>query len=196
MRPSAKTYLFTAAMALLWMAGVGWGGSVLLRYGNRAGATGVAGSEWPAESRIDRVPGLPTLVMLVHPQCPCTRASVGELAMLMAHFQGKVSANILFAKPAGAPDDWEKGGLWNAVSAIPGVHVQCDAAGLEAKRFGVETSGQVILFDREGRLLFRGGITSARGHAGANAGSEAIDAFLNGVQPAVAQTSVFGCSLF
>ena len=114
--------------------------------------------------------------MLVHPQCPCSRASVSELAKLMAHAQGKVVAHVLFAKPEGAPADWTVGELWNAVSAIPGVHAQCDEGGMEARRFGAETSGQTMLFDAAGRLLFRGGITAARGHAGANAGSAAITA--------------------
>ena len=38
------------------------------------------------------------------------------------------------------------------------------------QRFGAETSGQTLLYDRDGRLLFSGGTTGSRGHDGDNAG--------------------------
>ncbi len=49
---------------------------------------------------------------------------------------------------------------------------------------------------RSGTLLFSGGITGARGHAGDNAGRAAIVALLNQLNPATTATNVFGCSLF
>lgn len=189
-------YLLTAALGLLWVAGLCAGGWALVRYGNTAGTAGAAPPDWPMESGMARTPALPTLVMLVHPQCPCTRATVSELAELMAHAQGQVVAHVLFAKPEGAPADWASGDLWNAVSAIPGVHAQADERGIEARRFGAETSGQTMLFDRAGRLLFRGGITAARGHAGANPGSAAVAALLRDRRPPVGETRVYGCTLF
>lgn len=181
---------------MLWLVGLGWGTAVMFRYGGEEGAAGQPPSDWPAESQIHRQPGVPTLVLLVHPQCPCTRATVGELARLMAHAQGKVSAHVLFAKPAGAPEHWERGELWDEASAIPGVETVCDEGGVEAKRLRVETSGQALLFSADGHLIFRGGITPARGHMGENAGSESVAAYLEGKQAPVAQARVFGCSLF
>ena len=50
--------------------------------------------------------------MLTHPHCPCSRASIGELARLMAQAQGRVTAYVLFIKPAGSPEDWENSDLW------------------------------------------------------------------------------------
>jgi hypothetical protein len=193
--PTAR-HSFTAALAALWVAGLGVGGWSLTKYGNEAGVAGTAPADWPGQSGLTRRPGLPTLVMLVHPQCPCTRATVDELAGLMAHAQGKLVAHVLFAKPDGAPPDWNRGGLWNAVSAIPGVHVQCDEGGMEARRFGAETSGQTMLFDPAGRLIFRGGITAARGHAGPNAGSAAVAALLHELKAPIEETRVYGCALF
>ena len=71
-----------------------------------------------------------------------------------------------------------------------------DADGREAKRFGVETSGQTLLYDANGRLIFSGGITGSRGHVGENAGELALISLINGGQAERNATSVFGCPLF
>jgi hypothetical protein len=44
-------------------------------------------------------------------------------------------------------------------------------------------------------LLFSGGITASRGHAGGNAGESAIVALVNHQTPAQTETLVFGCAL-
>jgi len=43
-----------------------------------------------------------------------------------------------------------------------------------ARSFGVHTSGQALLYAPDGTLRFAGGITSGSGHAGDNAGVDAI----------------------
>ena len=68
--------------------------------------------------------------------------------------------------------------------------------GTEARRFGVSTSGQTLLYDNAGALLFAGGITGARAHQGDNDGRRSIVALLNRETPARTATNVFGCSLF
>jgi len=51
-----------------------------------------------------------------------------------------------------------------------------------------------LLYDISGRLVFDGGITSARGHQGDNAGRSAISALLTGQHDVVVRaTPVFGC---
>jgi hypothetical protein len=134
--------------------------------------------------------------MLVHPHCPCTRATIGELAELMAHCQGRLTAYVLFLKPAGFSDDWEKTDLWQSAASIPGVNVIVDDDGAEARRFHSATSGQTILYDAEGHLLFSGGITASRGHAGDNDGQSAIISLVNDGAASRTVTSVFGCPLF
>ena len=71
-----------------------------------------------------------------------------------------------------------------------------DLDGAEARRFGAETSGHTLLFDLDGNLLFSGGITQSRGHAGGNAGESAIVSLVNTRTADRARTLVFGCSLF
>ena len=132
------------------------------RYDNTPGSAGQAPAGWPAASRIQRTPGQATLVMVAHPKCPCTRATLEELTALMAQSTGKVTAHVLFFKPADAGDEWAQTALWRTAAAIPGVTVSADAGGVEAKRFGGETSGDTFLYNADGRLAFHGGITAAR----------------------------------
>lgn len=190
-----KQVFLTAFLGVMWIAGVALGLRGLLNYESAPGRVGIISRSWPADSDIRRFSERPTLVMVAHPHCPCTRASIGELANIMALAQGKVDAYVLFVKPTAAGDDWADTGLRRSAAAIPGVTVLSDVAGREARRFGAETSGHALLFDRDGRLLFNGGITQARGHAGRNAGESAIIAMLNNQPAERAETVVFGCSL-
>jgi hypothetical protein len=45
-------------------------------------------------------------------------------------------------------------------------------------------------------LIFSGGLTGSRGHAGDNAGRASVIALLDHGTPSRRSTSVFGCSLF
>jgi hypothetical protein len=138
------------------------------------------------------------LVLFAHPHCPCSRATIGELAKLMTDCRGKLTATVLMLRPAGVQDGWERTDLWDSAAAIPGVSVVSDAGGTESRRFGAVTSGQVLLFAPDGRLLFSGGITESRGHRGDNAGRSAVAALVLGTgraaQPVFAP--VYGCPLF
>jgi hypothetical protein len=188
--------LFILASIILWLLLVGGGLSVLLGYENTPARAAAPSALWPAESQIQRARERATLVMLVHPHCPCSRASIGELALLMAQSQGRLTAYVLFLKPAGFSDNWEKTDLWQSAASIPGVEPVVDYDGVEANRFHATTSGQTVLYDAEGRLLFSGGITMARGHAGDNAGRSAIVSLVNTGTAEQTETPVFGCPLF
>lgn len=177
--------------ALVTALGVG----VLWSYENAPGASATPPSSWPVDSGISPATDRATLVMLAHPHCPCTRASVGELARLMAQAQGRVTAYVLFLKPAGSADDWEKSDLWQSAARIPDVTVVPDDNGLEARRFHAMTSGQTVVYATAGRLLFSGGITRSRGHSGDNQGRSAIVSILNAEQVDQPETAVFGCPL-
>ena len=63
-------------------------------------------------------------------------------------------------------------------------------------RFGAHVSGQVMVYDKEGKLVFQGGITESRGQMGDNAGRSAIEAQVNRGSSDRDRTLVFGCPLF
>jgi hypothetical protein len=120
---------------------------------------------------------------------------MAELAQLMARLQGKVYAYVLFLRPESTGAEWEDTDLRRSAARIPGVKVLTDIDGIEARRFGAETSGHSLLFDRGGHLLFSGGITESRGHAGDNVGERAIEALVNNQSPTLTATFVFGWAL-
>jgi hypothetical protein len=189
-----RRILATSLLAITWIATVALGLRVLFHYENTPGGVGAAARAWPT-TQIERVTDRPTLVMVAHPHCSCTKASVDELAKIMARLQGKIAAYVLFVKPNATGRDWEDTDLRRSAEAIPGVKVVVDPGGQEARRFGAETSGHTFLFGIDGRLLFSGGITASRGHAGANVGESSILALLNKQVPIRTETLVFGCSL-
>jgi hypothetical protein len=118
-----------------------------------------------------------------------------ELAQVVARIQNKASIYVLFYTPSGSSHDWENTDLRHIAEKIPSVNVLSDVDGVEAQRFGAETSGHTFLFDRNGRLLFSGGITASRGHSGNNAGESSIVSLISGGTNGRPNTLVFGCSL-
>ena len=180
---------------IVWGLVVGLGWMMLSRYENTPGQAQSSPQRWPSVSQIPRTAGLPTLVMFVHPHCPCSRASMEELSLIMAHCQNKVRTEVVFLRPEEFLQDWVKTDLWKSAIHIPGVEAIIDDQGKEAKIFHADISGQVMLYDILGNLVFSGGITSSRGHEGDNDGREAIVSFLTkGIIPKK-QTPFFGCLL-
>jgi hypothetical protein len=190
----SKLILIATSIAWLFMIGIGIG--FLWNYESKPGLTAAASNLWPADSRIQRPTDRATLVMLAHPHCPCTRASIGELSRLMTQARGRLTAYVIFVKPQNFSDGWEQTDLWTSAAAIPGVTVLRDDEGVEASRFHAATSGQAILYNSDGKLLFSGGITSARGHEGDNAGRTAIVSLLTTGGAEQSETPVYGCPLF
>jgi hypothetical protein len=182
--------------AAVWLTVAASGLAVLWAYDNAPGESAAAPATWPATTRLTRAHAGPTLVMLAHPQCSCTRASLDELAEALARATTPPKTYVLFLKPEGVSDDWTQGDLWRTAAAIPHVTVVRDDEGSEAQRFGVSTSGQTLVYDHAGALVFSGGITGARAHRGDNAGRQAIVDLLNTGSAPRSTTNVFGCPLF
>ncbi|MEO5819238.1 MAG: RedB protein [Vicinamibacteraceae bacterium] len=193
-----RRWALWAVLAVLWAGAVTAGLATLAAYDNAAGTAASAPPRWPVPSRLALDRDRPTLVMLAHPRCSCTQASVGELAELMARAPKRPKAYVVFVKPgrAGASTAWERTDLWDRAAGIPDVTVVGDDDRHEAGLFGAETSGQTFLYAPDGALLFSGGTTGARGHAGDNAGRATLLALLRHEIASRRTTPVFGCSLF
>jgi hypothetical protein len=181
---------------MAWVVALVASGRILLSYESTPGQVGSIPSEWPRTSQISPPSDQAVLVMLAHPRCPCTRASMAELAKIMAHVHGRLAAYVLFLKPTGSGSDWDDTTLFRIAKGIPGVKVISDVDGIEAQRFGAKTSGHTLLFAANGHLLFSGGITELRGHEGDNVGEETIISVVNKNARGRERTLVFGCSLF
>jgi len=199
MSGSRRRLFIIVAAAALWVPTVAFGISVLWKYSTTPGQPATPPRQWPAHLSIEPAKDRATLMIFVHPKCPCSAATVGELAIIMAHALDKIDARVFFYSPSAEPTAWVRTDLWNSAKAIPGVQAFEDRDATAAREFGALTSGQSLLYDVDGRLLFEGGITAFRGHSGDNAGRSAILAVLQGNQPVrdrgTVRTPVFGCSL-
>jgi hypothetical protein len=193
--PRWRATLTWAAIVATWLLLALSGIVALARYKAVPGKAASAPELWPSASHIARDQHRPALVLIAHPRCPCTRASLSELSRLLAQLAEKPAVHILFVSPAGIEVGWHDTDLWRRAHEIPGARVELDEGGREAASFGARTSGETLLYDREGRLAFQGGITPARGHEGDNVGAARIVALLAGGSTDRHDGAVFGCAL-
>ena len=174
------------ALLVCWLVVLGASFVALANYQANAGPAAQA-SDWPASTTLVRGTA-PTLVLFLHPECGCSRATLAELRRLLPRIRATLHVQIVMS---GAGDL-----LRDGAQAITGATVQDDPACHQARVFGATTSGHTFLFDGDGHLLFHGGVTAARGHEGPNRGVDAILACLATESPAVRTTPVFGCPLY
>ena len=182
---------------LLWVATVVAGLAALQSYKSRPGTAGHTPAVFCGLPPLANSAGRPRLLMFVHPKCPCSRASLGELARIVDRERGKVAVDVVFVTPRGASPDWAQTSLRTQAAEIPDVRL-LDDDGTLARRLGAETSGYVVLYAADGKLLFSGGITRSRGHEGESSGGRAILSLLDGDPDAASgvKTTVYGCPLF
>jgi hypothetical protein len=180
-------------LLVAWGLCVAIGGSTMIKYAWTPGRLAKPPMDWPRHTQFQLASPKATLLVFIHPQCPCSRATLEELANILALRQ-QVEGRVYFLEPAGTA--WPKTDLYESALRIPGVRVRSDPNGAVARQFGARTSGQSLLYNAGGRLVFNGGITAGRGHAGANDGVDAVLALLNGIPPHRSYTPVFGCALY
>jgi hypothetical protein len=188
---------------------IAWGVLVLLGYGSMVvystspAKSAVTADHFPLDSRLAHGRNL-TLITFLHPQCPCSRATVSELQELLVQneFQSNLTIYAVVSMPIGCSADFTRGAILDSLSSMKNVRVVIDKDDIESQRFGARASGQTLLFDGQGKCLFSGGITAARGEVGANAGVNALRQYLAGTTTTTTtttlttkQTPVFGCSL-
>jgi len=179
--------------AIAWLALAAAGFLVLARYASTPGGSDPAvARRWPDASRLDPPASRPVLVLFLHPECPCSRATVEGLARVIARAPDAYDASALFVPPATAAGT---SGLREAAARIPGLRLLEDPGGAEAAHFGARTSGTVAVYGVDGGRLFFGGITAARAHEGDSDGSGALLALARGATPARTETPVYGCGL-
>ena len=183
-----------AGMVAAWGVAVVLGLLYLEAYAARPGDDGAPPAVWPAESRIQPDGRRPTVLIFLHPQCPCSRASLAELTYIVERCRTRVSVHaVLLASEAF--DRWGPSGIEQDLVALPDLLVHQDRGGAEGRRFKVMTSGHVLAYDFRGLLVFSGGITAARGHNGDNYGRAALLDLILNREGGQSRSPVFGCPL-
>lgn len=172
-------------IVLLWACCVGTGFAVWESLDATPGQIGQ-----PTDNDL-ATPRRSSLVVFLHPHCPCSRATLDELSTI----SNGSDLQIVFVRPNDTPPGWEQCKAWDRATEIPGAHVRSGDED-EARRNGAATSGHVIARDATGVVVFHGGITPGRGRRGDNAGRQAVETFLRGGTPSIHEWPVYGCPLF
>lgn len=149
---------------------------------------------WPKESRLQRNENGLTLLMFVHPNCPCSQASIAELARFM-NKNRNLSGYVCFLIPKNVDGSWLESKNWQDARKIPGLVSAPDYSESEAEKFFARGSGETFLFAKDGKLLFHGGITAARGHEGPNSGLDSLQLAVQRMENKETVYPVYGCSL-
>jgi hypothetical protein len=189
------SWLLVPSMFVAWLIGIGYGGYRIWQYATTPGSQGVHPARWPRASQLRRSGLRDTLLIFVHPGCPCSRASLAELTRFRSITGDSVEIFIVFLLPDLTTAEWERTDTWTAATRVPHAELLTDTMGTEAARFGAETSGQVLLYNAEGDLTFAGGITGSRGHEGDNPALREVLALVDSHPPRLRQSSVYGCPL-
>jgi hypothetical protein len=179
---------------VVWLAVMAGSYAWLLRYSFADGRTSVAPRIIPAGLGLSPRLTRPQLLLALHPRCPCSRATVNELARILTQAPNASDVTVFMYKPSGEPDSWLQGGLLDACRRM-GCQIRADPDGRLAASLGSLTSGGVVLYDAEGKLRYQGGITGSRGHEGNNAGEQAIIEILLGRRSSHKSMPVFGCPI-
>lgn len=193
--PTTKLSPFTRCLMALWGTTVLGCVIAMTAYSNLPGLQQNTSSTWPVDSAIKLDSDVPTILLFLHPKCPCSLATVRELQRGLGNDSQAISIRIGLFCPVGRDDSWTDTQLKaNAEQAFQG-STFVDREGAEATRFGAITSGQVFAFSPAGECLFRGGATSARGHEGHNLGVQALQQIVAGKPTSCTTTPVFGCPI-
>ena len=179
----------------LWIALIAGGFTILNVHAATPGrqlSGELALSDLPVSNRQEREW---TAVLFAHPHCPCTDASLNELADTLDVAKAPVRRIIVCVEPPNAPAGWSDSELFETAKQS-GFQVLLDRNATLATKAGAATSGHTILLDPSGKSHFSGGVTASRGHRGPNAGTAAILQQLT--DPSVTQAAtapVYGCPL-
>jgi hypothetical protein len=177
---------------LFWLAMIASGHIWLLRYSFAEGATSMAPHTIPASLGLPPRLARPQFLLALHPRCPCSRATLNELAKILTRAPHASDVTVLIYKPADEPDAWMDGPLLESCRRMA-CRICPDPDGRLAASLGRLTSGGVVLYDADGRLRYQGGITASRGHEGDNAGERGVIEILCGRQASQKSMPVFGC---
>lgn len=187
--------------ALLYTGLAVWASALLVtfflvaRYKMTPGEIGDAPARWPSDSLVHRAEGRANIVMVAHPQCPCTVASLAELSRLAGDLHGTAKIHVLLVLPDDTSSEFAEGRIEQRARAIPDVDIVVDRGGAEAARFGAIVSGTTFAYGRDGALVFKGGLTIARGHEGRGPAHDRIIALLAGSGADRTDAPTFGCAL-
>jgi hypothetical protein len=137
----------------------------------------------------------PTLIVVLHPQCPCSQATVSVLAELVEHCGQRLAVIVMLNRPKNADARWTENPLVDRLKQLEAVRLIPDDGGRVSQALGATTSGHAVLFATDGAVMFAGGLTPGRGAVGETSGQRAILGVVKGTAITPSESPTFGCPL-
>ncbi|MCG3127772.1 MAG: hypothetical protein CHACPFDD_02644 [Phycisphaerae bacterium] len=181
------------ALVVVWLAAIVAARVMAARY-ERTPGPGAAPCAWPNDVSLQRSATHLTLLVFVHPRCPCTRATIETLDRVLRTCGDTVQTFVIACDPSRRDPDWRAAALLAAAAALPSCTVMHDSDAAVTRAFGAKTSGLVALYSPAGHVLYWGGMTEARGMSGQGVGAEVLRRAIAGERVTIPRP-VFGCSL-
>ena len=145
-----------------WGVLIAAGFVVLEVYAAAPGARGRSLPDWPQDCMIPIDGRHPTLLIFLHPLCPCSSASVDELTEIVGRCGDRVKLHAVLLHTISL----EKEGasvVERSLVDVPGMTIWPDEKGALARGFGVLTSVALLPHTiPQAILTFSGGITASR----------------------------------
>lgn len=179
-------------LAVSWVSLLAVGNYWLISYSMTPGQYDEAPQNWPRDSLLSKSDSKYSLLIGLHPLCPCSQATASELERLLPYVDEKLEVMVLLPSE---DEKWLQAPLVQRFAAMPGARVVSDPDASESKRFTLNTSGECRLYDPSGRLRYSGGLTAARAHEGDNFGKKAVINIIKGLEPESCDGPSFGCPL-
>jgi hypothetical protein len=183
----------TVAAAVVWLVACVAGAHAVMRYATAPGVVTTTPATWPHDTALQKSSIGNTLLLFVHPMCPCTKATLSELKELVENHKLPVTVVVYTPEAAGAK--WQESALVRDFRQLDNAAIVHDVDGIESRRFGVTTSGHALLYNSADELLYSGGITKARGEIGDNDARQCLQNQLSSPGQAALSQPTFGCPL-
>lgn len=138
--------------------------------------------------------GQTSLFIFYHPHCPCTMST----ARMFSRIENSIATNPKVVAVAYCPKDESTTWIDSRITEVfrkLSATVIADRGAVVAQKFGVETSGHVLVYQASGRLVFDGGITPGRGHEGDCPASRNLIQKVSAHSGQLDQWPVYGCPI-
>lgn len=186
---------------LLWLGAIALGIGLLTDYAATPGDTGAVPQRWPTDAPappLALAPDRLTVLVAVHPRCPCTRATINELQRAIAAAPTEPAVYALVYEPTRSNNPEERfarTSITKRLTSLPSVTIVPDPDARIAESFGALTSGHTLVYDPSGSLRYSGGLTPTRAHEGPNTGAASLVDLLHQRDPVATRAPVYGCPL-
>src|SRR3954470_1075599 len=106
--PEKRAWLL---VLLVWLGLIAAGYAWLLRYGFAPGRIASAPKIVPPSVAPSNYAGHAQIFLALHPRCPCSRATVKELAKILSRIPETINTTVLLYKPANEGESWLQSSL-------------------------------------------------------------------------------------